>query len=623
MNRVIVIGTTHHNSLGVIRALGERGYEVEFVNFGGNNRDYVSKSKYIRKYRLLKSIEQVCVYLMSRPVSSGKEVIIPCADAVTEHLNLHIEELGVRYIFPGVPQQGRMVELMDKITMIEMAAKREIYAPPVWYLPDDVDKVTFPCITKCHVSSHGRKSDIVILLSKEELDAYLQRADGELFAQAYINKKEEVQLIGCSLRGGEEVIIPGMSKIIRSQPNTNTGFLEYGPLNPFYEDIVEKAKLYIRDCQYSGLFSFEIMRSIDDKIWFLEINFRNDGNAWCVTKSGVNLPVIWVKSCLGEEYQSEIQEPNHLLMMPEFQDLKMLLQRKVSFNQWIKDCKRTDCFMEYDKTDKTPFYAYFYYNLANRLTLILSGGLGRDGGYLIRLDDACPTMDAKKWKRMEAMLDAYGVKPMVGVIPANNDRKQMIDDADSGFWNKVKVWEKKGWAIALHGYDHCFISDAGMKGLNPLWKRSEFAGVSLEVQKEKIRKGVSVFRENGIEPKYFFAPAHTYDENTLQALREESSIRIISDTIATEPYRKDDFVFIPQLGGRCSEMKLPGVWTFCLHPSAMKEEDFLATEKFLHVHKDEVLGFDQLNLTKLKGKNLISRLLSWAYFIRRRMKGTK
>lgn len=240
--------------------------------------------------------------------------------------------------------------------------------------------------------------------------------------------------------------------------------------------------------------------------------------------------------------------------------------------------------------------------------------------YLIRLDDACPTMDIKKWQRIECLLDAYSVRPMVGVIPANNDPKQMIAVADSEFWSKVKNWEKKGWAIALHGYDHCFISDLGMSGLNPLWSRSEFAGISLELQKEKIRKGVKVFRANGIEPKYFFAPAHTYDENTLQALREESSIRIISDTIATKPYRKDDFVFIPQLGGRCSEMQLPGVWTFCLHPSAMKEVDFVATERFLQAHKDEIIGFDELNLTNLKGKNLISRLLSWVYFTRRKMK---
>lgn len=243
--------------------------------------------------------------------------------------------------------------------------------------------------------------------------------------------------------------------------------------------------------------------------------------------------------------------------------------------------------------------------------------------YLIRLDDACPTMDAKKWQRIENILDAYGVRPMVGIIPVNKDPKQQIDTADPEFWAKVKAWEKKRWAIALHGYDHCFISDAGMSGLNPLWERSEFAGVPLEMQKEKVRKGLAVFRANGIEPRYFFAPAHTYDENTLQALREESNIRIISDTIATQPYHNGDFVFIPQLGGHCKEMKLSGIWTFCLHPSAMKEEDFVATERFLLAHKDEMLGFNELNLITFKGKNLISRLLSWLYFTRRRLKGTK
>lgn len=239
--------------------------------------------------------------------------------------------------------------------------------------------------------------------------------------------------------------------------------------------------------------------------------------------------------------------------------------------------------------------------------------------YLIRLDDACPTMDANKWQRIEDVLDAYNVRPMVGVIPANEDPKQLIDVADSEFWAKVKNWEKKGWAIALHGYDHCYISNDGMSGLNPLWARSEFAGVSFKEQKIKIREGIKIFNSHNISPMYFFAPSHTFDDNTLHALREESDIRILSDTIATQPYRKGDFVFIPQLGGSCREMKLPGVWTFCLHPSTMKDEDFASTERFLQAHKDEMLGFDELNLTKLKGKNLMSHLLSWVYFTRRKI----
>lgn len=359
MSRILVIGGTHHNSLGVIRSLGERGYKVEFINFQAKGKcDYVASSRYIYKYIALETIEDLFPYLIERNTAEEREIIISCADIVTEYLNKYLNKLTKQYIIPGVPVQGKMVQLMDKTTMISMAEKRGIYAPTVWSLPAEKQNVTFPCITKCYVSSHGGKSDIVVINSKKELDTFITNNTGELFAQAFINKKEEIQFIGCSLNSGKEVIIPGMSKIIRSQPNTNTGFLEYGPLDPFYNDVVERAKLYIQDCEYSGLFSFEIIRGFDDKVWFLEINFRNDGNAWCVTKGGVNLPVIWVKFCLGEDYCSEIKKTKHLFMMPEFQDFKLVLQRKVGIFQWLKDLRKTNYFMEYDKRDSKPFWYY-------------------------------------------------------------------------------------------------------------------------------------------------------------------------------------------------------------------------------------------------------------------------
>lgn len=243
--------------------------------------------------------------------------------------------------------------------------------------------------------------------------------------------------------------------------------------------------------------------------------------------------------------------------------------------------------------------------------------------YLIRLDDACPTMDRAKWQRMFSILDRYDVKPMVGIIPHNEDPNQKIDAPDDGFWNKAKQWEQKGYAIALHGYNHCYISDKGLEGVNPLWSRSEFAGVPLDVQKQKIRDGFEILSEHGVKPKYFFAPSHTFDENTLKALKECTDIRIISDTIATEPYRKGDFVFLPQLGGHCVEMKIKGIWTFCLHPSTMTDANFEAAEIFLKIHKNEFIGFDELVLPDLKGKSILGRLLSFAYFTHRKLRGIK
>ncbi len=232
--------------------------------------------------------------------------------------------------------------------------------------------------------------------------------------------------------------------------------------------------------------------------------------------------------------------------------------------------------------------------------------------YLLRLDDACPTMDGDRWGRMEVLLDKYGVQPMVGIIPANKDPKQKIDTENPLFWDRVKVWEKKGWAIALHGYDHHYISTD--RGINPLWPRSEFAGVPLEKQKEKITKGIEILASHDIHPSYFFAPSHTFDENTLTALRDCSDIRIISDTIAFKPYKYKGFTFVPQLGGHCTNIPLPGIWTFCLHPSVMSERDFLKTEQFINKFGNRFISFKNLNLEGLGRKSLSSKILSFSYF---------
>ena len=240
--------------------------------------------------------------------------------------------------------------------------------------------------------------------------------------------------------------------------------------------------------------------------------------------------------------------------------------------------------------------------------------------YLIRLDDACPTMDRRKWQKAFDILNTYNIKPMVGIIPQNADPKLMIDPEDPLFWDQARQWQEKGYSIALHGFDHCYTSDKGLEGLNPLWERSEFAGIPLEIQKQKIRDGIAILNKHGLTPKYFFAPSHTFDRNTLLALKECSNIRIVSDTIATKPYLENNFVFIPQLGGHCKKMIIHGIWTFCLHPNTMKEADFIAMEKFLKSHHSLFIGFEEIQITTLKQKNSFSHLLSWLYFTQRKIR---
>ena len=238
--------------------------------------------------------------------------------------------------------------------------------------------------------------------------------------------------------------------------------------------------------------------------------------------------------------------------------------------------------------------------------------------YLIRLDDACPMMDRERWNRMENILDKYHVKPLVGIIPANHDKGTMIDSYDSDFWNKTQQWVSKGWQIALHGFDHICITHCG--GTNPIWNRSEFAGLEKEKQRTKIKEGLAILNVHQLYPKYFFAPSHTFDENTIAVLREETDIRIVSDTIGRWPYKKEDFWFIPQISGHCIKMPLAGIYTFCFHPNIMNETAFQHLEAFLSKYALQFIGFDEIDLSKYGKKKYFDKILSSIYFTYRKIK---
>ena len=137
--------------------------------------------------------------------------------------------------------------------------------------------------------------------------------------------------------------------------------------------------------------------------------------------------------------------------------------------------------------------------------------------YILRLDDAAIHANWKNWNRMECLLDTYGIHPLVGVIPYCMDPAINAFEENVEFWKQLKKWIEKNWTVAMHGFDHVYISQNG--GINPVNNISEFAGVPLEIQRRKIKAGVQIFRSHGIEPQVFFAPSHTMDLNTIEEIK--------------------------------------------------------------------------------------------------------
>lgn len=190
--------------------------------------------------------------------------------------------------------------------------------------------------------------------------------------------------------------------------------------------------------------------------------------------------------------------------------------------------------------------------------------------YLVRFDDLCPTMRWSIWEPVEEILSAEGIRPIVAVIPDNADPSMHIEPARSDFWERVRGWQARGWAIGLHGHRHLYTSsDPGWFGWNG---RSEFAGLDAREQEARLRAGLEIFEREGVRPDVWVAPNHAFDGTTV-ALLAELGLPVISDGLALHPYRDDlGILWVPcQLWGFRS--RVVGTWTVCLHPNAWTPTD--------------------------------------------------
>ena len=132
------------------------------------------------------------------------------------------------------------------------------------------------------------------------------------------------------------------------------------------------------------------------------------------------------------------------------------------------------------------------------------------------------------------------------MIADNQDRDLRLSDPDTEFWDRVRLWQRKGWSIALHGFRHQFHPIDKNKQLLPFHDRSEFAGLGLDQQRQKIRQAIKIFEKAGVNATLWVAPAHSFDHTTLEALTSETNIRTISDGISLLPFKHRGFNFIPQ-----------------------------------------------------------------------------
>ena len=104
---------------------------------------------------------------------------------------------------------------------------------------------------------------------------------------------------------------------------------------------------------------------------------------------------------------------------------------------------------------------------------------------LIRFDDIAENMNWHLMAKCEKIFDELNIKPVMGVIPNNQDKDLLVYPKKENFWQIVKKWQLKGWEIAMHGYNHIYDNDTNKKDFFEYGGKSEFYGHSLDSQLKK------------------------------------------------------------------------------------------------------------------------------------------
>lgn len=193
----------------------------------------------------------------------------------------------------------------------------------------------------------------------------------------------------------------------------------------------------------------------------------------------------------------------------------------------------------------------------------------QESRYLVRFDDICPTMNWAVWEGIEAHLERFGVKPLLAVVPDNQDPKLVVDAPRADFWNRVRDWQARGYTIAIHGYQHRYVNKDG--GLMGLTHQSEFASLPRAEQEDKLKKGLAIFAANGVKADAWIAPSHSFDRTTVSLLAE-LGVPVISDGLWPMPFTEaNGITWVPQQLWSFHPMK-KGIWTVCNHHNGWSQQ---------------------------------------------------
>ena len=349
---VIIIGGNHINTLGLIRSAGEIGIYPDVILEPCNPKFCTLRfSKYISKLYPLESIDQLLPTLIGLSKNQQDKPIVICgSDHAMSIIDANMDIIApLFHTFNIHNTQGLINRYLDKTQTFGVACKAGFDIIRTWnpsFQNFDISQVEYPCIVKGINSIECNKTVMAVCHNIDELQTALENRD-RLIIQDYIEKDFELDIVGISIHNGKEVYIGGAVRKIRETIESQSQYDILEPLANYPQVDFDMVKRFVKNLGYEGIFSIEIM-CCKDKVFFLEINLRNDGTSYMYTAAGINYVKAWIDYCKGKQtdYMAEL--------------ISNLLNGSVSPSQWLKDFFYCDSYFVLSRHDLKPFIYQLY-----------------------------------------------------------------------------------------------------------------------------------------------------------------------------------------------------------------------------------------------------------------------
>ncbi|MBR5747460.1 MAG: ATP-grasp domain-containing protein [Prevotella sp.] len=351
-DKLVIIGSSHHNTYSMIRCFGESGVQPEVILYGKSD-SFLLHSRFVKGCFVADNAEDALVMLKDNYKGA---VVIACTDDIASLMDKEYDNLIQHFKFFNCGRNGRLTEYMKKTKQIAAAEQAGLRVPitiEASSMDIDLSNIPYPCILRPLESIHGGKN-IQVCYSKKDIPSALNAFDNnvKLLVQEFVFKDYEIVLVGLST--AERIIIPAYIHKLRDTKGGTTYSL-VKPIEDIPVSVVNSCKKLVAGMSYNGLFGIELMCKGDD-YYFVEINLRNDATTYAVNVAGCNLPLAFWKNCHGENadeiFTSSIRQ---IYSIVEFNDFVSVLKCKVGIIKWFRECKASECKYFYSSVDPEPY----------------------------------------------------------------------------------------------------------------------------------------------------------------------------------------------------------------------------------------------------------------------------